>query len=98
MFNLTNTNVFNNLEFDYRIITVYPTLTYFFYIFCSKYYKYLLRYNLLILDMYYTFPETSKDFRTSIISNKLFRQFDMYDNTYPNYHDDINIALNEIPT
>ena len=89
MFNLSYTN-FYDFEFNNRNILFYPTLTF-------LYYKYFLHYNLLVLDMYYTFPETSEYFGTSIISNNLFRQFDMYDNTYPN-DDNLNIALNEIPT
>ncbi len=35
-----------------RIITIYPALSYIGYLFCKKYYKYILNYNLLVLDMY----------------------------------------------
>ena len=34
------------------IITFYPIMTCVFYLFCKKYYKYLLNYNLLMVDMY----------------------------------------------
>ena len=36
---------------DYKIITIYPTIAYLTYLFCKKYYKYMLHYNLLVLDM-----------------------------------------------
>jgi len=40
----------------FHIITLYPTMAYFFFLFCKKYYKYILHYNLLVLfkqfDMY----------------------------------------------
>ena len=52
MFNISNTNIFNNFEIDYSIITVYPVLTYVFYVVCRKYYNYILHNNLSILDMY----------------------------------------------
>ena len=64
------------------IITLYPTMAYGFYLFCKKYYKYMLHYNLLMadiisIDMYdNTYNEYNKETQT----------------------DEILIALNEIPT
>ncbi len=37
---------------DYLIITFYPTCAYLFFLFCKQYYNYLLKYNLLIVDIY----------------------------------------------
>jgi len=92
----------NNIKIFF--ITVFPTMTYVFYLFCKKYYNYMLHYNLLILDINY-----------SITSNELLKQFDMYDNTDnyepinkkvhnketqtdEQYYNNILIALNQIPT
>ncbi len=66
---------------DYKIITIYPTMAYVFFLFCKKYYKYILHYNLLVLDMYCESSEISKDFGTSQISFEFLKEFDMYDNT-----------------
>jgi hypothetical protein len=85
-------------------ITIFPTMAYVFYLFCKKYYKYMLHYNLLILDINY-----------STTSNEILKQFDIYNNTDnyepinketnnketqtdEKYYNNILIALNEIPT
>ena len=39
-------------DYKYGIITLYPTMAYVFYLFCKKYYNYLLKYNLLMADIY----------------------------------------------
>ena len=42
---------------DYKTITIYPIMAFTFYLFCKKYYKYMLYYNLFVLDTYYTYAE-----------------------------------------
>jgi hypothetical protein len=50
----------------FHIITLYPTMAYFFFLFCKKYYKYILHYNLLVLDMYdNTYDYYNKDKETT---------------------------------
>jgi hypothetical protein len=68
---------------DYKIITIYPTIAYLTYLFCKKYYKYMLHYNLLVLDMY---DNTDNYINTILPSDKSTQT----DNTL--------LALNEIPT
>ncbi len=79
----------NNLV-DYKIITMYPTLAYLTYLFCKKYYKYILHYNLLTLDIYDNTDNNiilQDNIDNNIISSNKSTQ------TY-NYL----LAFNEIPT
>jgi hypothetical protein len=71
---------------DYKIITVYPTIAYLTYLFCKKYYKYILYYNLLVLDIY---DNTNNYINTNnmIVSSNKSTQTN---NTL--------LAFNEIPT
>jgi hypothetical protein len=92
----------NEYLVDYLAIAyptiVYPTIGYVFFLFCKKYYKYML-------DLY----NENSDISTSLISNKFFKQFDMYDNTDNYEHinketqikidtDNVLFAFNQIPT
>lgn len=72
---------------DYKIITIYPTLAYVFYLFCKKYYKYILHYNLLILDMYDNTNSTDS-----------IKQTDKETMTESEYYNNVLIAFNQIPT
>ena len=50
----------------FHSITLYPTMAYFFFLFFKKYYKYILHYNLLVLDMYdNTYDYYNKDKETT---------------------------------
>jgi hypothetical protein len=69
---------------DYKIITIYPTIAYLTYLFFKKYYKYMLHYNLLVLDMY---DNTDNYINNIILPSDKSTQTD---NTL--------LALNEIPT
>lgn len=74
---------------DYKIITIYPTMAYVFFLFCKKYYKYILHYNLLVLDMY-----DNTDNYEPMNSNNMENKETQTDN----YYNNIMYAFNQIPT
>ncbi len=69
---------------DYKIITIYPTLAYVFYLFCKKYYKYIS-----VLDNFEQYDMCYVPFKT-----------DYYEKMETNndYYNNIAIAFNHIPT
>ena len=72
---------------DYKIITIYPLCSYLFYKFCTTYYKYILHYNLLVIDMYDNTYDNTYD------NNKVDKSTSTDD-----YHDNILFAFSQIPT
>ena len=84
-------NLFTHNTF--YIITMYPTMTYLFYLFCKKYYKYMLNYNLLILDMY----DNTDDYEqmNKETNNKQTQTDSNYESEYYN---NVLLAFNQIPT
>jgi len=88
-------NLENNhaLRHASHIITIYPTIAYVFYLFCKKYYKYMLNYNLLILDMY----DNTDDYEqmNKETNNKQTQTDSNYESEYYN---NVLLAFNQIPT
>jgi hypothetical protein len=74
-----------NEYYDY-INIVYPLLGYIFYKFCKQYYKYILYYNLLVIDMYDN--HSQNDYQPM----KTTQKEDKSTNTI------LLVALNQIPT
>ena len=74
-----------------HIITLYPTMAYVFYLFCKKYYKYILHYNLLVLDMY-----DNTDKYESM--NKETKNKQTQTEAESEYYNNVLFAFNHIPT
>jgi len=67
---------------------LYPILTYGFIKFCKQYYKYILHYNLLVIDMY----DKDNEYQSMEITKKSDKSTSTIDDN------DLLIALNQIPT
>ncbi len=77
----------------YRIITLYPTMAYVFYIFCKNCYDYLLNYNLLVLDIFCDMYDNTYNYETTNIKTN-----NKETQTENDYYNNILIAFNQIPT
>ena len=78
-----------NFLCDFKIITLYPMFSYLFFLFCKKYYKYLL-----VLDnfeQYNMYDNTDKYDKMEI------KMVDKSTST-DNYYNNILFAFNQIPT
>ncbi len=76
-----------NEYYDYiNIYIIYPLLGYGFVKFCKQYYKYILYYNLLVIDMY----DNQNDYDYKPM--KTIQKEDKSTNTI------LLVALNQIPT
>lgn len=53
------------VDYKYGLITLYPTIAYVFYLFCKKYYNYLL--NNVMVDMYDNTYKYNKETQTDEI-------------------------------
>jgi hypothetical protein len=80
---------------NYKIITVYPTLIYIGYLLCRKYYKYMLNYNLLVLDMY---DNTYNNTNNNTYDNQIFLNNKIIPSHKNTQNDNYLLAFNEIPT
>jgi hypothetical protein len=76
---------------DFKTITIYPTIAYMLFLFCKQYYKYILHYNLLVLDMY----DNTYDYEPI---NKETNNKETQTDAESEYYNNVLIAFNQNPT
>ena len=71
-----------NEYLDYKIITIYPLLSYLFIKFCKQYYKYIFNYNLLVIDMY----DNDSDYKPMEVKQTVDKETNTEDDNSSEYY------------